>query len=45
MVTVGYGDNAPVSGGEKVFIIFMASFSGIFYAYFINTVNNMIVDL
>ena len=45
MVTVGYGDNAPVASKEKVFVIMMASFSGVFYAFFINSVNQMITEL
>ena len=45
MVTVGYGDNTPISPKEKVYVIMQASLSCGVFAYCINTIGELFNEI
>jgi hypothetical protein len=45
MITVGYGDVTPNNYIECVFAIFTMLFTGIFYAYCLNSIGNIIINI
>jgi len=45
MITVGYGDISPKTVPEKLYVIFMTLFASGQYAYIINVVNTIFLEI
>ena len=45
MITIGYGDIAPVAINEKLFLIFMALLGSLLFAYTVNTIGGIFQEL
>jgi voltage-gated potassium channel Kch len=45
MVTVGYGDISPITPPEKIYTIFMAICSSANFAYIVNTIGQIFLEL
>jgi hypothetical protein len=45
MISVGYGDITPKNWIECLFAVFIMFFSGMFYAYNVNCIGNIIANI
>lgn len=44
MITVGYGDIAPITDYERIYVIFFTLITCIVYAYVVNTIGSLFAE-